>query len=940
MAASRSSRVTRSSVGHNGLDENFCGRTLRNRSIAPPDETAASPVPRARSPKKKQETRQDGQSSQSPSPGKVADPKPAEGEPWTGSRKRSAPCPDKEGSETCVRGRGAREPSPQLKKAKQGPPSEASSGGEEDDIDEDDDAASIDAESPVSVFDDIKDNGRTSPVLADAIKREADEVEVTAGGPPNAHGSSNGLVEVKAEPAAGPRAPTVDAKPAAAGPALPNGSQSAAPPSPELTVPCRNSTPVPSEPPSAPTPDPLAEDPLPELLGAEEQEVEVACSAREEAVVTEAAVGGTNGRAPSPRVEVVAVASSFSSAHDVDISPANHRHQNNNNSHSGESSPPLEPPPAPTPSPTEPASPPPHTHPAGSPTDLGCNPSPPSFTEPHEHRYTLRTSPRRAPPSGRPSPPRDNGFLGGGEVEVEEQQEEAVEVEEEEQVVVVEEEAVEEVVMMEASRPATPEEPPLSDLVGPLLSEAPASVGAGDGGGAGVSLGAPEDIGPLKDNEAGGGKAGAAATARTGAEEEEEEEEEPDVYYFESDHLALKHNKDYQRLLQTIGVLEAQRTQAVLDLETLTRHQRQALAAPVSFVEQLQKRENMGMPCPQRVVQLPDIAWDKYTSGLGDFEREFCDKKRKTRQLKLIFDQGLPTRPTSPVEPKKEGEPSAMYSLLPTSDTLENGNDSQLIRGRICNSNKPDTFNQLWTVEEQKKLEQLLLKFPPEEVESKRWQKIADALGNRTTKQVASRVQKYFIKLTKAGIPVPGRTPNLCMYTKKVSNKRQHHLNKHLYRPSTFLASYEPPVFMEEEDERAAYYSSLQDPSADDSGVPEELRHLPEYQELLELKRLKKRRLREIRDEGGTMQHPGYKCDACGVEPIQGTRWHCSDCPPDNAVDLCSSCSDCLFKTETHSADHHLEPVSQPESFLDRDYRLPHAAGYNYLDPNYYPANR
>ena len=27
--------------------------------------------------------------------------------------------------------------------------------------------------------------------------------------------------------------------------------------------------------------------------------------------------------------------------------------------------------------------------------------------------------------------------------------------------------------------------------------------------------------------------------------EEEDEEEEPDVYYFESDHLALKHNKEY-----------------------------------------------------------------------------------------------------------------------------------------------------------------------------------------------------------------------------------------------------------------------------------------------------------------------------------------------------------------------------------------------------------
>lgn len=46
----------------------------------------------------------------------------------------------------------------------------------------------------------------------------------------------------------------------------------------------------------------------------------------------------------------------------------------------------------------------------------------------------------------------------------------------------------------------------------------------------------------------------------------------------------------YQRLLQTIGVLEAQRTQAILDLETLARHQRESLADPISFVEQLQKR--------------------------------------------------------------------------------------------------------------------------------------------------------------------------------------------------------------------------------------------------------------------------------------------------------------------------------------------------------------
>ncbi|CAL8326425.1 unnamed protein product [Arctogadus glacialis] len=36
------------------------------------------------------------------------------------------------------------------------------------------------------------------------------------------------------------------------------------------------------------------------------------------------------------------------------------------------------------------------------------------------------------------------------------------------------------------------------------------------------------------------------------------------------------------------------------------------------------------------------------------------------------------------------------------------------------------------------------------------------------------------------------------------------------------------------------------------------------------------------------------ECDALRRRsPSKGTRWHAADCPPDNAVDLCSSCSDC-----------------------------------------------
>jgi ZZ-type zinc finger-containing protein 3 len=75
----------------------------------------------------------------------------------------------------------------------------------------------------------------------------------------------------------------------------------------------------------------------------------------------------------------------------------------------------------------------------------------------------------------------------------------------------------------------------------------------------------------------------------------------------------------------------------------------------------------------------------------------------------------------------------------------------------VYDSDKPVSFNRLWTEEEQRRLEQLLEEHGEEEVASHRWAKIARALGNRTPKQVASRTQKYFQKLQRLHLPIPGR---------------------------------------------------------------------------------------------------------------------------------------------------------------------------------------
>lgn len=539
MAASRSSRVTRSSVGLNGLDENFCGRTLRNRSIAQPEESLVSPLPRARSPKKKQDARQESkqdakqeskqdtkhdtkqdtqQDSQQESSlqGKVTDSNasPTEAGHCTSSRKRGLSCLEKdispEKSENCDRGKRARDASPQIKRTKRCSRSGESQGHEED-------PEPLKPESPVSVPEPFKDNSceefssqnsantaPASPVLSKeeggltGEKAEASHVRCEgASQSPNAHKASNGLRDNKAEePSTLDEEPDANPTSANSCPLLLNGNQMGAPSSPDSAVPCRNSVPGQMEvsgtvqPPvsSAPTLEAVPDNPVPELIVAKEQEVEEVevdvvgdslCLAHEEQVTE--SESDTNGRPLTPTQEVSV--STSSPTPNTNSSPSN----------SGEITPPL----ATTPSPTEP----------------GCNPSisstPPSFTDFNEHRYTLRTSPRRAATGGHStskpaSPPRDNGPLR----------------EEGEVVVSVEEECP----MLE--------EPAPSDSVGPS-SEEPVSVDPGDTAGGELS-------GPVDDKDTERNKE--LTQSQTA---EEEEEDEPDVYYFESDHLALKHNKEY-----------------------------------------------------------------------------------------------------------------------------------------------------------------------------------------------------------------------------------------------------------------------------------------------------------------------------------------------------------------------------------------------------------
>lgn len=228
--------------------------------------------------------------------------------------------------------------------------------------------------------------------------------------------------------------------------------------------------------------------------------------------------------------------------------------------------------------------------------------------------------------------------------------------------------------------------------------------------------------------------------------------------------------------------------------------------------------------------------------------------------------------------------------------------DDQKVRGRQFDQTKPETFNQLWTYEEQMKLEELLLEYPPEAVEMRRFEKIAKALGNRTVHQVASRVQKYFQKLHASGMPVPGRLPK----TKRSSRHNFWRSRKPMIKPSTFFPAYKVPVDIPEDE------SSVSTQVCSSSkGAPKEWKPNEEKSRIVEILEGIKEAKQSFSDD---VRHEGFTCDLCLESPVIGIRWHCanSDCIEDS-VDFCSDCliEQLMDKKKRHPLHHDFVPFGE-----------------------------
>ncbi|KAJ3171997.1 ZZ-type zinc finger-containing protein 3 [Geranomyces variabilis] len=374
----------------------------------------------------------------------------------------------------------------------------------------------------------------------------------------------------------------------------------------------------------------------------------------------------------------------------------------------------------------------------------------------------------------------------------------------------------------------------------------------------------------------------------------------------------LDRNEDYQLIARTMSVLQNQLAQAQADLNRLATLRQEALDDPALFVEKLRTRTYDRVPKPQRVVALPAIDWEKYFGGEpaeADSARRDRTRTRTRSHLSEVYPGGLGTPSASP-------RPSYGAASTPGSEEafeIERPNDHG---GSWRAQNKtPDdrsnTFNVAWTEDEHERLLDLMTVYPSEAVHARRCEKIAAALGSRTSAQVATRIhnmERGRIKSFRTRAR-PGN-PAVSSATIKRAKGGSSRVSGAYYTNPRFAGSRLGPAAASMSDDEsgpsrsaAAGLGIVIDPA---------LKATDEYKELVQLQALVNNNTQPAAHAADPV-HQGFTCDRCAAEPIVGVRWTCTDCPADEQVDLCDECYGKGFINATHTAQHAMRKVTTPD---------------------------
>lgn len=239
---------------------------------------------------------------------------------------------------------------------------------------------------------------------------------------------------------------------------------------------------------------------------------------------------------------------------------------------------------------------------------------------------------------------------------------------------------------------------------------------------------------------------------------------------------------------------------------------------------------------------------------------------------------GPPIRPVSAPAPAYSGTETPFSSGRVTPMPMESDSSLNLsaegipvpqprtqrfARVSMADENVATHYNLPWSDEEKRRLEELLIIYPEESVSARRYAKIAEALGTRTASQVSNRIHKLNAKRAKS-----------IRREAEASRDQASRLLKKIGALDVAAGSGEDDL-------------NLLD-------IDDDMKNSEEYQEYMRLKQ----HLDDIKAH--VVEHVGFRCDGCGMDPIIGIRYHCDTCMEE--FDLCQTCINLNTKHDsTHS---------------------------------------
>lgn len=153
-------------------------------------------------------------------------------------------------------------------------------------------------------------------------------------------------------------------------------------------------------------------------------------------------------------------------------------------------------------------------------------------------------------------------------------------------------------------------------------------------------------------------------------------------------------------------------------------------------------------------------------------------------------------------------------------------------------------------------------------------------MGNRTPKQIASRVQKFFKKLNDANLPIPGSSSQQPFRSRHYKAQKQ---KFKFEKPSTFFPERNIPsdlMMKNESDDEPEIITQGNEKS----------------KKILSLLKL----VREGKKQNVDSDDSGDKCFICEDNLSVGSRWQCDDC-----ISGMNYCADCMtFQLLNSKFDH------------------------------------